>query len=382
MNASRRPKILHCVTWFRLGGAERVAISLASELHERFDFAVHAVLGLSPDVVGRDLQAKLRAHGIPHHAGTRVPIKLGGLLTGALSLLRTIDRVRPDIVHLHTEIPEATYAVALALRPDLKSIPVARTIHNSRYWHHWSAIGRWTHGRLPPSHIAAVSRDSLAAFETHAHLAGNPAAPHTTRIIFNGAVPPCPSFAPVRSVHLPLRLLFAGRFDHQKGADLLPEILQHLSSSPVPSCEFTVAGQGDLARNLRNLAQFAPPRWRIELRPPIQNLDTRLHDFDAVLMPSRFEGLSLLAIETLMRKIPLIATRAPGLRESFPPDYPWLAEPGSPADFARILRLALDSPAQLPAVAESARTFVLHEFSLAKTTQRYAELYAQIAAAS
>lgn len=376
MNASRPPRILHCITWFRLGGAERVAVSLASELHPRFEFAVHAILGVPPDAFGRDLQAKLRAHHISHHAGPRLPVKFGGLLTGALSLLRTIDRVRPDIIHLHTEIPEATYAVALTLRPRLKSIPVVRTIHNSRYWHHWSAIGRWTHRRLPPAHIIGVSHDALSAFESHARSCGDPSAPRGTRVIYNGVVPP--PHLPASAVRSPLRLLFAARFDYQKGADLLPEILSHLASARLPACALTVAGDGDLADNLRDLARHAPPNWTVELRSPIQNLDTHLPDFDLVLMPSRFEGLGLLAIETLMRKIPLVATRASGLRETFPPDYPWLAEPGSATAFAHLLQLALGSRAEWSAVAERAQSFALARFSLSKTVARYAEIYSQI----
>lgn len=370
------PRVLHVITHFALGGAERVAVSLASELHDRFTFGFHAVQNVGSHPVGKTLQDALNAYAIPQHLGTRVPTKLGGMLTGGLALARTIRRFQPDIIHLHTEIPESAYAVAITACPARRTIPLVRTIHNSRFWHHWQSIGRWAERRMPPAHIAAVSHDALCAYEAHSSHAKR--APLSHRIIFNGV--PAPAALPhrPRDPNAPVRLLFAGRFEPQKGADLLPEIVSRLTAADGPACELTIAGEGDLAPLLRQLPPHAPRNWQINIVAPIPDLPTHLHEFDILLMPSRFEGLSLLAIEAVMRKIPVIATRAPGLRETFPADYPWLAESGDAADFARVLTLALRSPATWTEATERAQSFALSNFSLPRMAADYAALYEHI----
>lgn len=374
---SSSPRVLHCITKFGLGGAERIAVSLARELHHRFAFAFHAIRNVGPDPVGKTLQDQLSARAIPWRAGTRLPIKVGGMIAGGLALARTIRRFQPDIVHLHTEIPESAYAVALTVHPALRTIPLVRTIHNSRFWHHWKTIGRWAERQMPAAHIVAVSEGALAAYESHAQFAAT--TPRSQRIIFNGVAVPTAARPCSRPPNTPLRLLFAGRFEPQKGADLLPEILSRLAAINAPACELTLAGEGDLAPVLRQLPQRAPAGWRINVVGPIANLEMRLHDFDVVLMPSRFEGLSLLAVEAIMRKIPVVATRAPGLRETFPDDYPWLAEPGNAADFSRVLQLLFQSTPTWADTTDRAQLLALRNFSLPRMTAQYAALYHEIA---
>lgn len=60
-------------------------------------------------------------------------------------------------------------------------------------------------------------------------------------------------------------------------------------------------------------------RRSVQIGPPVPNLRGRLAEFDAVVMPSRFEGLPLLAVETICAHVPLLAADAPGLREAVPP---------------------------------------------------------------
>jgi glycosyltransferase involved in cell wall biosynthesis len=371
-----RPRILHCITWLALGGAERSTLNIVHALRDRFDFGIHTMRAGIHDAVGRQFYSELVAGGLPWFDGTRLPVKRGGMLTGGLSLGRAIRRFRPDIIHLHTEIPESGYAALVALRPALRRITLARTIHNSFYWHHWTRLGLWAERRMPPAHIVGVSQDSIAAYETFSRRAGT--RPLSTQVIYNGSRPPPPAEPPARVPGAPVRLLFAGRFEYQKGTDLLPEILARVPREVGDGTELSLIGSGEHDPLLRRLAADPPAGWRIRLEGPQPDLAKRFGDFDLILMPSRFEGLGMVSIEALLRQVPIVATSAPGLREAFPPDYPWLAAPGDAADFARVLTEALRDRGKWSAVMAAVQPDTLERFSLERTASRYEAFYRRI----
>ena len=58
------------------------------------------------------------------------------------------------------------------------------------------------------------------------------------------------------------------------------------------------------------------------IHPAIAGVQEIFPEFDAVIMPSRFEGFGLVSLEALARGVPVIGTRAPGLNETYPPDWP------------------------------------------------------------
>jgi glycosyltransferase involved in cell wall biosynthesis len=118
---------------------------------------------------------------------------------------------------------------------------------------------------------------------------------------------------------------------------------------------------------------------RITVEPPVADLRARLGSFDAILMPSRFEGLPLLALEASCVGIPIIATNAPGLDEVFPDWYPGRCEPGDAPAFASLIRAFLADPAAWREQAVRARPWARDRFSLETMTASYERLYAGVA---
>jgi hypothetical protein len=133
-------------------------------------------------------------------------------------------------------------------------------------------------------------------------------------VIYNAVTPP-PAVTPRPSPSpppAPFRLLFAGRLVEQKGADLLPAILQQAQAlASRQDVVVTVAGEGTLHAELAAAFAQGSGRWRVEMVPPIAQLSRHLGDYDAVLQPSRFEGFGLFQLEVLMAGLPLITCRAP-----------------------------------------------------------------------
>jgi Glycosyltransferase len=376
----RRPRILQVVSHLGLGGAERVALNIARALRDEFEFVFHAVRGIEPDAIGKALAEELRAHGIPFHCGARVPMRFGGVLISSLQLARVVKRARPDILHLHTEIPEAACATMLAFQPARRPRPLVRTIHNSRIWDFAPAFGHWCDRRLAHAHIAAVSRGALEAFHRLRRDSRAAAAPGETTI-FNGVVEKPLQTSSSQTERRPLRLLYGGRFEAEKGVDLFPEIFRHLG--PISgSAELVIQGHGRLEPLLRQLAANPPAGWRIEIRAAQPDFAQQLPHFDLVLIPSRYEGLCLVAIEAALAGVPIVASDAPGLREALPRDHPWCARAGDAADFAAVLDRAITEKPRWSSVAEATRHFARARFSVEQMTEGYRTLYRSLAIAS
>ena len=373
--APARPRVLQCLTHLALGGAERIAFQLMRGLRTECDFAVFTALAAIPDAVGADMQRELGQTHLAHHRGTRAPFKLGGMALAGLGLARAVREFRPDIIHLHTEIPEASWAMMGVLSAAPREIPVVRTIHNSVFWESWPRLGRWCDRRLAHAHVAAVSQAALGAARQLRRDSGAGSFVAEPAIIYNGVDAGSGAPRAERSATDPVRLLFAGRCETQKGADLLPAILAAVRPPDERELELTIYGQGSLQPVLRALAAHPPAGWRVRLLAPVPDLTHRLRDFDLVLMPSRFEGLGLVAIEALQLGVPVIGTDAPGLREVFPEKYPWRARAGDAASFAHCLQEALGCAAAWAGAVQPAQAFVRQRFNSAQMCAGYLALY-------
>jgi glycosyltransferase involved in cell wall biosynthesis len=366
-----RPRVLQVITHLAMGGAERVAFTLMHGLADQFEFHLFAVSGMEDSDVGRGFLAEAKAMQIPVWEGTRVPIKMGGMFLAGGALRKTIRDLRPDVVHLHTEIPESAYAAAVMLRRSVADVPLVRTIHNTVYWDPWRKLGRWCERRMHRPFVAAVSEPSRVAFQKLRHEAGDAPLGAPAEVIFNGLAV---DRAPARQRDGgPVRLLFAGRFEDQKGADLLPEIIRQTRVDG--SCDLTIHGNGTHEGSLRALAANPPAGWSIALRQPVPNLVQLMPGYDLLLMPSRYEGLSLMAMESLLSGLPVVATDGPGLRDGFPPDYPWLAKAGDAASYSNLLSDVLANPAGWSAVADMGHDFARKHFDVGVMCAGYAAMY-------
>ena len=371
----RRPRVLQCITHLALGGAERIAFQLMRGLRAECDFAVFTALDAIPDAVGVDMQRELGQANIAHHHGTRAPFKLGGMALAGLGLTRAVRQFRPDLIHLHTEIPEASWAMMSVLPAAPSETPVVRTIHNSVYWESWPRLGRWCDRRLAHAHVAAVSQAALDAAQQIRRNSGAGPFVAEPAIIYNGVDAESCEPRAERAATAPVRLLFAGRFEMQKGADLLPAILASVRPPDQRGLELTIYGQGSLQPKLRALAQHPPAGWRVRLLAPVPDLTHPLRNCDLVLIPSRFEGLSLVAVEALQLGVPVIGTDALGLREVLPDKYPWRARAGDAASFARCLQDALACSAAWASAVQPAQAFVRQKFNAAQMCAGYLALY-------
>ena len=365
-------RILHVVTRLGLGGAERIAENLASEMASRGnEVAVVSVAATRDPRIADQLHENLGQRGVAVLGGSTFSSAKPAVFTGALALSRTVERFRPDLVHLHTEIPELTWALTDMASGRARRLPVVRTVHNTVLWGGWGALGRFAERRLDRARAAAVSdaaRDSFVAWRTAAGRdPGDPV------VIYNGVDesglgdPPPPRTEP------PL-LCFAGRFEPQKGLDVLADALGLLTEAD-PPFRLAIYGSGSLDDEAARAAAAWPDR--VTVGPPVPELRSHLGSFDAILLPSRFEGLSVLALEALCTGVPVLATSAKGLDEVFPAGYPRRCPPDDPAAYADLIRNFLAARGEWREKALRAREEARRRFSIETMVAAYERLYAE-----
>ncbi|MCB4820643.1 glycosyltransferase [Roseicella aerolata] len=130
-------------------------------------------------------------------------------------------------------------------------------------------------------------------------------------------------------------LVFAGRLELPKGADLLPGIAERLEQS----CGATLVALGEGA--LRpGLAASRAGRRDGPLRLPghVQDVPDWLLAADALLLPSRLEGCPLVFLEAAARRCPVIASG--DALEAFGEDAPRLAAIAPAGGIAHLTDLA------------------------------------------
>ena len=83
---------------------------------------------------------------------------------------------------------------------------------------------------------------------------------------------------------------------------MLLESVTRLTASD-PPFRVAIFGEGTLGPTVTD-AVAPSSTARMVVSPPMADLRARLDSFDAILMPSRFEGLSLLAVEAPLCRDP------------------------------------------------------------------------------
>ena len=99
---------------------------------------------------------------------------------------------------------------------------------------------------------------------------------------------------------------FVGRFSDQKGLDVLvksiPEILDE-----IPNCQFAMIGHGENEQELKDLADHLEVSHCLHWLGQQKGFES-MPAFDLFALPSRYEGLPYVLIETLMAGCPVVTT--------------------------------------------------------------------------
>jgi len=179
----------------------------------------------------------------------------------------------------------------------------------------------------------------------------------------------------------PLRLdpplfLCAARLVPEKGIDIAAEALA-LVRREFPAARLMIAGEGPVREvvearlaelELLDAVEFLGPRSPDDIAALIDSASI-------VLVPSRFEGFGLIALEGMLGGRPVVASRVGGLPEVLGDDGGVLVEPEDPEALATAICSLLRDPDHARAVADAGRRRALARFTLARCVDEHEALY-------
>jgi glycosyltransferase involved in cell wall biosynthesis len=285
--------------------------------------------------------------------------------------LREIQRWQPDVVHLHSTFAGAALRPALALMPNRP-----RVIYCAHGWAFDRGQKSSTNGLIAMvERLLARWADAIVCVSDHDRRSAIAVGVPADRLVhinngiadlsgqFHGGPDIVDAWPPGC-----VRVLFVGRLDRQKGADILYRALGQLQQTH----HAVVIGDSVVA-DVDALPPL-PPNARGVGWIARRDVEAYVRAAQVVVMPSRWEGLPLVALEAMRAGRAVVATRVGGLPEVVEHGQTGLLVP---PDDARALAEALASldPARLETMGVAGQRRFERLFRADRMRERTQALY-------
>ena len=284
---------------------------------------------------------------------------------GFWSTVRRRRELRPSLLHAHWWFPSGVIGAVLTR---LAPIPMVTTMHGSDV--------RLARTAAPArSGFRWVMRRSRAATTVSRWLAEQAQAMNPTM--------PAPRVAPMpaatdlffpRGDRSTDRLLFVGRLNAQKGIEVLLRAMAEIRHDVA----LDVVGTGDDAAALRTLASSLGIGDRITWHGslPQHELAPFYRRATALVVPSRDEGLGLVAVEAQLCETPVIGFDSGGLRDIIDDGKTGvLVRDFTPSSLARAIDQLLDNAVRAIELGKAGRLAALRVFAPEAVAENYARIY-------
>ena len=322
-------------------------------------------------------------------------VGLGHLL---LRLIGEIRRFRPDVIHAHSTFAGAWVrglALCLPRMPKIIYCPHGWSFYTARS----SLARRWMQAaeRWQSRHSAAI----VAISDTERE-AGEAAgiAPEKLILIRNGLRPTMRVDTQAQWTDSRVKALFVGRLDRQKGVDVLLAAMRVLQEKVCVRIvgEAVVGGRNSGGRGNGSSGRGAGSggsgegldggSGSGEHRTELGNVEylgwlnqsavaEQINACDLVVMPSRWEGFPLVAMEAMRSAKPLVASAVGGLKEIVLDRVTGRLVPADDTA-ALVAALQADSREQLAQMGRAGRDRFLANYSIDKTHTQMLSLYRSV----
>lgn len=293
--------ILH-VTEHCLGG---VATYVAETMTRQRESGRWSKVGLVADPAFAEPRLMVAADDCLEYGSGRSPL---GVLRAARRVQALVESFRPTLVHLHSSYSGVYGRLFAGGRPTDPAIVYCP--------HGWSfdmetkaakqAVYRAVERRLAPK------ADVLISISGHDHAVAEAAGlGHGAHLNIPHGVPAAtPGSPPAALDEDALHLMFVGRLGRQKGVDLLTAALAHVARQDI---RLHVIGMPDSEEGAGY--DLSDPRIRRHGWIDYGDIDSWYAAADALIVPSRWEGFGLVAVEAMRNGLAVLASDRGALRE-------------------------------------------------------------------
>ncbi len=367
-------KVLQVINSLTAGGAESfvvdLSIALARQGHEVHVFTYAGVL----DKKGELLRRRLENGGVKFIAeNRRTPLS-------KLSIPWRFSRVAkafcPDVIHSHLEPSDFFTMLAMSFWLGKKKPLCVRTIHTV---HARNIFPPWVH-RLLMEHFDLTIACGDLVMDSYPFLPK-----HKTLRINNGIsinnTAPDPNFRANFRKHLCIQdsekmLLNIGSFSVRnsslpKAQDVIVEALVMLKRSDF---RFVFVGDGAMRSEIENQAIACGVRSKILFIGLVDNPEAYLSAADIVVMPSRFEGLSIACMEAVCSGKPIVVSNIDAFK-LFEGKGSKFVPAGNSSALAKTISVALDDMNALTLFAQEDVPRFQNEFGIASVADKYLNAY-------
>lgn len=307
----RKPiSIVHFTNADALGGAEQHLLTLL----RGFDRDTCRVSLVCPEVLAERLKADLPGDV------TLIPLALASLWNwrSAARLAKVLRELRADVLHSHM-FKSSLFASPIGW---LSGIPaIVETPHINERWRHGSIKGRFVVDRF----VGRFVDWYIAVSEANArYLVAEKGLPSRKIVMIPNSCE-VGNFDPARIAPSALRkewcvgdehpvLVVLARLDMQKGHDVLLDAMVIIHKE-FPGAQLFFVGEGPRRSALVAQVQDLELTAVVHFTGYRRDVEDWLALADVVVLPSRWEGMPLVAIEALAAGKPIVATNVDGTPE-------------------------------------------------------------------
>lgn len=374
-------KIYQFIASVQLGGAENVAINLAQFCPVTADNN-----GVDKEIIIMELYptnneyASLKKKELE---SKNIPVltlfngsKRMSLIFGSFKLVKFIRKEKPKVIHSHTDLPDFVLSLALHICNflNIETPSVVRTIHNTQLWRTHNLFGKISESAYKDEKVTAVSNLAMSAYE-QLRIKYDMQPSQYRKVLYNGSPIPERKSHPFKIDNNKINIAYCGRFEDYKGMEtLMPAIVEVEKRFPSKFL-FHVIGDGTYKNQLRELSEKCSNMIMYE---PVPDVSSYFHAFDYIFMPSHFEGLALISIESSLSGVPVIASIAPGLDETLPIDWPLRFNLKNPEELYTLFNRIINKQFNYKMLKEEAFNFASKEFALESMVESYSNIYEEI----
>ena len=371
--------IYQLITSIHLGGSENVAFQLTEHCksninNNNFKFTVVELYNTENNYAHekKRILAEKNIDMITLFKGK----KRVSMFFAPLKLFYLLWKNKPKIVHSHTDLPDFVLASSMRILSflNIKKPAVVRTIHSTQLWSVHPKFAKFTESTFHDDHIASVSLGALNAHKKLRIDCKQPISPNQ-KVIYNGCKIPEMKKHPFKTSNKKINIAFCGRFVLYKGIDTLINVINKINKLHQDIFVFHIIGNGDY---LNDILELQKKYDNVYVYDSVPNISEKLYDFDFIFMPSHFEGLPLVSIESSFAKVPVIASYAPGLDETFPTDWPLRFKLDNENDILKLFENIKNNHYDIDELKLKAYNFVSVHFSFDRMIKEYSNFYLDI----